>query len=283
MQADGAPPVPTRFGVSPSATNSFALASSLSPSAMGFSTQRAYSRHVLSPEGRVALGAAVEVLQDEVRNAPTLISARSLEHIHAGEVLMTVGASPSVEAFVLSAAKKRRFSVYCVEAAPSFEGHNTALKLAGANIETTVISDAAVFALMARVNTVILSADAVLANGGIIGVAGSEGVAQAASHHSVPVVVLAELYKVTPVYPSVSDGLRELGPPSAVMPFAGSRKLSGPGLEVLNPLTSYVPPELVSLFITNQEGYVPSYIYRLLHELTVPGDEDFAAALKSAA
>ena len=38
------------------------------------------------------------------------------------------------------------------------------------------------------------------------------------------------------------------------------------------PLFEYVPPDLVTLFISNMSGHAPSYVYRLLSELYHPGD-----------
>ena len=43
-------------------------------------------------------------------------------------------------------------------------------------------------------------------------------------------------------------------------------------MEVASPEFDYVPPELVSLFVTNQGGHQPSYIYRLLTEFYSPQD-----------
>jgi hypothetical protein len=37
-------------------------------------------------------------------------------------------------------------------------------------------------------------------------------------------------------------------------------------VEVCNPCFDYVPPHLVSLFLTDTGGYTPSYVYRLLAE-----------------
>lgn len=37
-------------------------------------------------------------------------------------------------------------------------------------------------------------------------------------------------------------------------------------VEVSNPCYDYVPPHLVSLFVTDTGGYTPSYVYRLLAE-----------------
>ena len=64
-----------------------------------------------------------------------------------------------------AAAKKRKFSVIVCEGAPHFGGHAMAKSLAEAGIDTTVIHDAATFAIMARVNKVLLPAHAVLVSG----------------------------------------------------------------------------------------------------------------------
>lgn len=47
-----------------------------------------------------------------------------------------------------------------------FQGQELAVSLAKSNIETTVITDSAVFAMMSRVNKVIIGTHTVLANGG---------------------------------------------------------------------------------------------------------------------
>lgn len=37
-------------------------------------------------------------------------------------------------------------------------------------------------------------------------------------------------------------------------------------VHIPNPRFDYVPPELISLFVTDTGGYIPSYVYRLLAE-----------------
>ena len=66
-----------------------------------------------------------------------------------------------------------------------------AKSLAQLGIDTTVIPDAAIFAVMPRVTKVLLGAYAVKANGGLIASAGSHLVCNAAQHHSKPVIVCA--------------------------------------------------------------------------------------------
>ena len=61
-----------------------------------------------------------------------------------------------------AAAKKRQFQVIVCEGSPHFGGHVMAKSLAEAGIDTTVIHDAATYAIMARVNKVLLPAHAVL-------------------------------------------------------------------------------------------------------------------------
>ena len=47
-----------------------------------------------------------------------------------------------------------------------FQGQELAVSLAKSGIETTVINDSAVFAMMSRVNKVLIGTHTVMANGG---------------------------------------------------------------------------------------------------------------------
>lgn len=54
---------------------------------------------------------------------------------------------------------------------------------------------------------------------------------------------------------------------SAASPSGQSADLStGPLVHVPSPTFDYVPPHLISLFVTDMGGYTPSYVYRLLAE-----------------
>lgn len=45
-------------------------------------------------------------------------------------------------------------------------------------------------------------------------------------------------------------------------------------VNVHSPVFDYVPPELITLFISNIGGNAPSYIYRLMSELYHPEDHE---------
>lgn len=211
-----------------------------------------------------AIQEMVSDLEDNYRN----INEQATQHIHAGEVIMTYGKSKTVELFLKAAAKKRKFQVIVCEGAPHYGGHEMARSLAEAKIDCVVIHDSATFAMMARVNKVVLPAHAVLANGGLIANSGCNMVALAAHHNSVPVVCATGLFKLCPRYPHEGqDTLNDLLSPSSVLDY--TTVISDPLLadvELVNPVHDYIEPEYISLYICNVGSFQPSFIYRVLAE-----------------
>jgi translation initiation factor eIF-2B subunit beta len=63
------------------------------------------------------------------------------------------------------------------------EGHKTAKELADFGIQTNLIQDSAVFAVMSRVDKVMISAHGIMANGGLVGASGALMIAHAAKAH----------------------------------------------------------------------------------------------------
>ncbi|CEP18603.1 hypothetical protein [Parasitella parasitica] len=192
------------------------------------------------------------------------IADQATDFIHANEVIMTIGKSRTVEEFLIKAALKRKFQVLVAETSPTYQGHEMARTLAAAGIDTTVISDSAIFAAMPRVNKVVLGSHAVLANGGLVAVTGSHLLAAAAKHHSTPVLVCAALYKLSPLFAYDSDTFNvTVSPHSALHYQEGSITDK---VTVSNPYYDYVEPKLVSLFIHNLGSAPPTYVYRLIND-----------------
>lgn len=226
---------------------------------------------------------------DELEQVATLIADHALEHIHGDEIVLVHGSSSTVQKFLVTAARKRKFTVVHVESCPNdnADTYSTVFKgrkagkaagvdgadedaiedpnikpLTAAGITVIVIPEAAVFAVMSRVNKVILSTHSVLANGGLVASVGSLNIAQAAKAHMTPVVVLSGVYKLSPLYPFDLDELIEYGDASKVVPYEEGDFVAK--VDVTNPLTDYVPEGLVDLYITNAGGYAPSYLYRIV-------------------
>ena len=118
---------------------------------------------------------------------------------------------------------------------------------------------------MSRVDKVIISAHGVMATGGIIACSGALLIAHAAKAHQVPVFVVGSLYKLTPLHPVDSLTYNELLSPSMIYrPEEGDDESK---VEAIVPAYDYVPPKLVTLILTNQEGYTPDNVYRAFKEL----------------
>ncbi|XP_052778168.1 translation initiation factor eIF-2B subunit beta-like [Mya arenaria] len=215
---------------------------------------------------------AMTELKTELETSGDNIATQSLEHIHSNEVIMTAGKSKTVESFLKNAARKRKFQVIVVECAPFYHGQALAVSLAQAGVETTVINDSAVFAIMSRVNKVIIGTHTVMANGGLKAISGSHAIALAAKHYSVPMVVCAAAFKLSPEFLCCNDqeAFNKFESPEDVMRFSEGKILSK--VQIHNPVFDYVPPELVTLYIFNIGGTAPSYVYRLLSEFYHPDD-----------
>lgn len=345
---------------------------------------------------------SINDLIEDLGESEQLIADQSLEHVHAKEVILTFGYSHSVECFLTTCClrQKRSFSVIVAEGAPKYGGQHMATVLASLSpsrpeegdksgsgsfseyglhpqhhgsssgshgeVSVTLTPDACIFALMSRVNKVILGAHALLANGGIIAPVGTHSTCIAARAHAVPVVVVLGIHKLVPQLPrdpkldtpfrsyshrtpgeiidmddimgqhfttsfKQQDGERDhatggggggaggggdaaarsgrglegekddghdhgkgagvgekLGDPSggsgqddsgSTMVEDGKAGASGdakenqghalsPPLELaaVNPSYDYIPPDLISLFVTDTGCHSPSYVYRLISE-----------------
>ena len=183
-----------------------------------------------------------------------------------------------MQKFLITAAKKRKFTLIHAEAYPNNheathstivngaegeeEGDERWKPLTSLGITVILIPDTACFALMSRINKVILAPHAVLANGSLLAASGAATIARAAKTHHVPVVVLSGVYKLSPVYPFDTDELIEYGDPSKVVPSQDARFKAG--VDVVNPVYDWVDADLIDLYITNLGGHAPSYLYRIV-------------------
>ncbi|CAI0436258.1 unnamed protein product [Linum tenue] len=162
----------------------------------------------------------INELVEEISSCRQQIAERALEFIHHNEVILTLGQSKTVVEFLCTAKKKRSFRVYVAEGVPKYQGHCFAKDLSAEGFKTTLITDSAVFAMISRVNMVVVGAHTVMANGGIIGPVGLNMLALAAKQHGVPFVVVAATHKLCPLYPeNPVVRLNELKSPSDLLQF----------------------------------------------------------------
>lgn len=252
-------------------------------------------------------------LMNELELSSKSIAQQAVDYVQSEEIILTLGKSKVIESFLKHAAVgtktgRRKFNVIVVELAPFYSGREMAKSLNKANIEALILPDSAVFAIMSRVNKVIIGCHSMMANGGIKAPAGSHSIALAAKHYSVPLIVCCPMYKLTPEYLVSHDSaaFRRFSNLHAAFPepytpqtsskhtledtatggketldeaFQAKRKLVAQSsregkqagqsgtVESLHSTFDYVPPELITLFVSNIGGNSPSYVYQLLNEL----------------
>lgn len=268
-------------------------------------------------------------LMNELQDSSKSIAQQAIDYIASDEIILTLGKSKIIEKFLKYGANggktgKRKFTVIVAELAPFYSGREMAKSLSNINgISTLIVPDSAVFAIMSRVNKVIIGCHSMMANGGIKAPASSHSIALAAKHFSVPLVVCCPMYKLTPEYlvshddvafkrfsnlhaafpepytPQVQHQNQDQGPDVVADEFYGAKKgedsidqvpISNLELtdkdvedtsslnqttgtvEALHSTFDYVPPELITLFVSNIGGNSPSYVYQLLNELYCKSD-----------
>lgn len=192
--------------------------------------------------------------------------------MYNSEIILTLGHSKTVEGFLKSAAHYRNYTVIVAETGPSYvltsvtliycvlndwlstcsySGHSMARELSSAGISTFLVPDSSIYAIMSRVNKVILGAHAILANGGMFAITGTLLAATAARVHSTPVVVCAGQFKLTPLWNLYHEfGALDFSDPSNVLGFEEGSLVDK--VDVVNPYYDYVGPELIDVFITNE-------------------------------
>lgn len=135
--------------------------------------------------------------------------------------------------------------------ADRYSGRDMTESLSSAGISTVLVPDSSIYALMSRINKVILGAHAILANGGMFAISGSLLAATAARAHSTPVVVCAGQFKLTPQWNLYHEyGALDFGDPSSVLGFEEGDLVDK--VDVINPLFDYVRPEMIDAYVTNE-------------------------------
>jgi len=214
---------------------------------------------------------------DDLDECKMKVAEAAPELIRDHESVLAVpggGQLATATAFFNEAAKRRgnRFDVAVLEGSPECRGHAMARMLADGNVPTTLAPDAAAFALAGRVDKVVLVADAVLADGSVLTSSGGRAVAMAAHKNGVPVVVLAGVHKVTPLYAQDARVVRALdeehAPSNALgLEWTGTCEAGGARLSVIAPRLDVVEVALVDILVTDQGTHAPFYAHRLVSDL----------------
>jgi ribose 1,5-bisphosphate isomerase len=188
------------------------------------------------------------------------------KRIQDGDVVLTHCNSEAVTA-VLTAAHEagKRFEVIATETRPRFQGRITASVLAKRGLDVTLIPDSAARVYMRKVDTVVVGADAIAANGAVINKIGTSQVALAAHETRARFYVAAESYKLSPMTMTGELVEIEQRSPLEVAPRAWLEANSA--VKVKNPAFDVTPPEYIDLIITERGIFPPQGIILLMKDL----------------
>ena len=216
-------------------------------------------------EGKHSQGIDYKVNVDEIfsglinslEDSYIAISKQANNFLCQGDIILTLGYSKAVLNFLSNT--DFNLTVLLPERAPDYDGFKMAQHLQERNIKVIVIQDSAIFALLPRVQKIIIPARFVLANGGIISYSLAAPIALTAKHHSTPFIVLYWEMKLTGTMPSPNTSFSGLESPNGL--YSGNPDLNSPVL--LNPSGDYVPPELITLMIGPSGAHSPSDVFFL--------------------
>lgn len=188
-----------------------------------------------------------EIFLQKVLTCRQKIVDYSLPFINEGLTILTHSKSVVVEKVLENAAKaNKKFSVFVTQSSPDHSGLEMEKSLNALNIPCTAIIDAAAAYAMEKVDLVLLGAEGVVENGGIINKIGSYQLALCAKALNKPVYVVTESFKFTKFFPLNQDEIpnRFKYKPSVIHKRSGDMSKEHPNVD-------YTPPHLITLLITD--------------------------------
>lgn len=196
---------------------------------------------------------AVQEMQNELVDMYDAVAAQVPHHIRTGDVVLVCGGiRPPLAHFLAAIPTQTTLLVVADDDPPP-------LPLPHPTMVPIPLTHAV--AVAPRVHTTLVSAHAVLANGGILSGAGAALVVAAAA---VTICVTGMEDALCPHYPHEGqDTLQELLGSSS---HTASTNESSSAVVDVQPRYDYIPPEHIDVFVTNVGSFPPSFIYRLLAE-----------------
>jgi eIF-2B alpha/beta/delta-like uncharacterized protein len=214
---------------------------------------------------KAAITLADELIRSSV-NASARIAVSAVELIAPRDTILTHSYSSTVAITLKKAFMKQRLQVIVTRSGSNRAGQRTAWEFGYAGIPQTYIDDTAVGIFIAQASKVMVGADRICSDGGVVNGVGTYLIALAARQAGIPFYVLAEAAKFDPRMRS-SDIEHE-----DKNPF----ELAGPGIlpegvEVRNPYFDLTPLELVTGIVTEQgllkQANFPAFVEQLTSEL----------------
>jgi ribose 1,5-bisphosphate isomerase len=221
-------------------------------------------------ELRRAVIESAEAFRANLDRAQDRLGRIGANRLRDGDTIMTHCHSTDALSCVEGAIEQgKSLSAIVKETRPRNQGHLTARDLRELGVPVTLIVDNAAHRALDDADHVLVGADAVAADGGVINKSGTSGLAVMARERGVPVMVAAQTIKPDPSTLAGHTVEIEMRDETEVLDEATRADLGD--IDVANPAFDVTPPRHVDAIVTERGQFPPESIVTLMRELF--GDE----------
>ncbi|PHQ46032.1 translation initiation factor IF-2B subunit delta, partial [Halorubrum sp. C3] len=183
-----------------------------------------------------------------------------------GDTVMTHCHSTDALACIEAAVEQgKSISAVVKETRPRQQGHISAEQLRDAGVPVTLIVDSAARRYLDEVDHVVVGADSIAADGGVINKIGTSGLAVNARGRGVPIMTAAQTIKLHPETLTGHTVEIEMRDEAEVID-PEAREAIGQ-IDVENPAFDVTPPRYMDAIVTEQGQFPPESIVTLMREL----------------
>jgi ribose 1,5-bisphosphate isomerase len=183
-----------------------------------------------------------------------------------GDTVMTHCHSTDALACIEAAVEQgKSISAVVKETRPRQQGHITAEQLRDAGVPVTLIVDSAARRYLDEVDHVVVGADSIAADGGVINKIGTSGLAVNARERGVPIMTAAQTIKLHPETLTGHTVEIEMRDEDEVIGSEAREEIGEIAVE--NPAFDVTPPRYMDAIVTEQGQFPPESIVTLMREL----------------
>ena len=234
------------------------------PNALRYVLQRMRGRTV--EELRRTVNEASAAFVDQLDRAQEDLARVGANRLADGDTVMTHCHSTDALACIEAAVEQgKSISAVVKETRPRNQGHITAEQLREAGVPVTLIVDSAARRYLDEVDHVVVGADSIAADGGVINKIGTSGLAVNARERGVPIMTAAQTIKLHPETLTGHTVEIEMRSEAEVIDPAARDDIGEIGVE--NPAFDVTPPRYMDAIVTEHGQFPPESIVTLMREL----------------
>ncbi len=223
--------------------------------------------------------AAARSFREDLERAQDRLGRVGANRLQDGDTVMTHCHSTDALACVEAAVDQGKdLEAIVKETRPRKQGHITARQLREWDVPVTLIVDNAARRFLDDADHVLVGADSIAADGGVINKIGTSGLAVNARDRGTPITVAAQTLKLHPDTLTGHTVEIEERDHREVLGEDEEREIAGvaddDGLTVENPAFDVTPPRYVDAIVTEHGQFPPESIVTLMRELYGSGVEE---------